>query len=108
MLDNKLLRQQPDQVAAALARRGLHIDLGQFQQLDQARRSAETRSQELLAERNRTSRQVGTLIREGLPVEEAKARVQLSLERIEGDQEELLMVARLIVIELWAWPMYRP
>jgi|SRR5690625_23048 len=108
MLDNKLLRQQPDQVAAALARRGLHIDLGQFQQLDQARRSAETRSQELLAERNRTSRQVGTLIREGLPVEEAKARVQQSLDRIEGELEALRKEARQAQLALEAWLMELP
>lgn len=94
MLDMKTLRQQPDQVIAGLAKRGMQIDLEHFQQLDQVRRVAETRSQELLAERKRASRQVGELIKSGLSVEEAKAQVNESLERIEQSLEQLRGQAR--------------
>lgn len=108
MLDMKILRQQPDQVVTGLAKRGMQIDLEHFRQLDQVRRQAETRSQELLAERKRASRQVGELIKSGLSVEEAKAQVNESLERIEQSLEQLRGQAREAQQALDAWLLTVP
>ena len=73
MLDLKYLRQHAETVAQALAKKGHHFDIDQFTALDQARKSAETAEQQLLAERKQASKQVGVLIKQGVAVEDAKA-----------------------------------
>lgn len=108
MLDIKLLRQHPDTVVAALGKRGVGIDLERFQQLDQVRRQADIRSQELLAERKRASRQVGELIKSGTSVEAAKAQVDAILARIEQDLEGLKEQARQAQQDLEEWLLGLP
>ncbi|MER2554642.1 MAG: serine--tRNA ligase [Thauera sp.] len=61
MLDIQLLRTQIDHVAARLATRGLQLDVGAFQALEDERKQLQTRTQELQARRNALSKQIGML-----------------------------------------------
>ena len=84
MLDIRELRRDGEQVVARLARRGVHFDLAAFQALDAERKQADMQSQDLQAQRKQASRQVGDLVKSGLAVEEAKARVAETLARIDA------------------------
>ena len=63
MLDANLLRNDLDAVAARLSERGYTLDRGQYQALDQRRRSVLQEAEALKAERNRVSEEVGRLKR---------------------------------------------
>jgi len=105
MLDIKVVRQDPEAVRAALARKGFAFPVEDFQQLDTRRKEADVRAQNLLAERKAASKKIGELVAQGKSVDEAKAEVNSILERIaseidsataeakriQGDIETLLM-----------------
>lgn len=59
MLDPKLLRNDAEQVAQKLARRGFDLDLAQLAQLEQERKQAQREAQELQTERNSRSKNIG-------------------------------------------------
>ncbi len=94
MLDIKLLRQDAEAVARQLRKKGFDFDIARFQTLDAARKSAETESQNLLAERNQTSKRVGELIKGGMAVDAAKAQVGEILARIDARMAALTEQAK--------------
>jgi len=59
MLDIQALRTDLDGVAARLATRGFALDKEKFAQLEAERKTIQTRTQELQARRNATSKQIG-------------------------------------------------
>jgi seryl-tRNA synthetase len=59
VLDIRWIRENPEALDAALARRGLPGESGRMLALDQARREALTAAQELHARRNALSREIG-------------------------------------------------
>ena len=65
MLDIQQLRSDIDTVAAALATRGVVLDTTAFQTLEAERKQLQTRTQELQAQRNTLSKQVGMLKSKG-------------------------------------------
>ena len=65
MLDQRLLRDNPDQIASQLARRGLRIDLEGLQLMARQERSLEEQRSTLQAAGNQIGRQVGQLIKGG-------------------------------------------
>ncbi|HET6720717.1 MAG TPA: serine--tRNA ligase [Rhodocyclaceae bacterium] len=73
MLDINLLRTQLDTVSARLATRGKPIDLSPFIALEAERKTLQTRTQELQAQRNTLSKQIGILKGKG---EDASAVMQ--------------------------------
>lgn len=85
MLDIRELRRDGEQVAARLARRGLNFDLPAFRALDAERKQADMRSQELQSQRKQSSREVGDLVKSGLSVDDAKARVADALAKIDAE-----------------------
>lgn len=82
MLDLKLVRKDPEAVANALKKKHHVFPVSQFVELDAERKEADVRSQELLAERKKASKQIGALIATGKSVDEAKAEVDETLSRI--------------------------
>lgn len=82
MLDLKAIRQDPQGVANALATRGFTFDVEQFLALDARRKQADVDSQALLAERKSASKKIGVLVGQGISVDDAKAQVNESLEKI--------------------------
>jgi seryl-tRNA synthetase len=65
VLDQRLLREDPERVGRELARRGLTPDIASLQELAQREKECEARRSELQAEGNRIGREVGQRIREG-------------------------------------------
>jgi seryl-tRNA synthetase len=65
MLDTQQLRADIDTVAAALATRGVTLDTAAFTALEAERKQLQTRTQELQAQRNALSKQVGMLKSKG-------------------------------------------
>ncbi len=59
MLDPKLLRTEPDRVAANLARRGFQLDLAALAALEERRKDIQVRTDALRAERNTRSKAIG-------------------------------------------------
>ena len=65
MLDVQLIRSDLEEVAAKLARRGVTIDVEALRALEQRRKNAQVKTQELQARRNATSTQIGVFKRMG-------------------------------------------
>jgi seryl-tRNA synthetase len=100
MLDLKLLRQDPEATAAALRKKRFEFPVARFRELDAARKTADTESQALLAERNQASKKVGELIRTGMAVDEAKASVNAILAKIEQQLAQFTEQAKTAQLEL--------
>ena len=85
MLDIKFVRENPDLVDKSCAsRQNAHWDRERFFELDEERRSVIAEVEQLQADRNSISKQVGQLMREGKKdeAEAAKAKVAASKDRI--------------------------
>jgi seryl-tRNA synthetase len=65
VLDQRLLREDPELIRRQLARRGLDLDLGDLQVLARDQRDIEERRSDLQAAGNRIGREVGQQIRSG-------------------------------------------
>ncbi|WP_027949427.1 serine--tRNA ligase [Haliea salexigens] len=94
MLDIKAVRQDPQAIAAQLARRGFTFDVAAFEALDAQRKQADMDSQSLLAERKRASKTIGQLVGQGMSVDDAKAQVNLTLDKIAAQLDTLTDQAR--------------
>lgn len=108
MLDIKAIRQDPDAVITALAKRGLQFDLEQFVSLDARRKAADVRAQGLLAERKAASKKIGELVSSGTSVEDAKAQVDEVLARLASDLEAATEEADAVQAEIDALLMETP
>ena len=75
MLDIQQLRSNLDAVAAGIAKRGKAIDLSEFTVLEAARKTLQTRTQELQAQRNSLSKQIGMLKGQGKDASGVMAQV---------------------------------
>ena len=75
MIDPKLLRNDPEGVAANLARRGVVLDVEHYRSLEARRRELQQRTQELQNERNERSRAIGEAKKRGEDIEPLKAHV---------------------------------
>ncbi|CAG0124165.1 partial seryl-tRNA synthetase, partial [Rhodocyclaceae bacterium] len=75
MLDIQLLRNDLAGVAARLATRGFALDTARFEQLEGERKVIQTRTQELQARRNATSKQIGQAKAKGEDVSAIMAEV---------------------------------
>lgn len=59
MLDVRLLRQDPEAVAAGLARRGFNLDVAAFNALEARRKALQQQQEQLQNDRNRQSKAIG-------------------------------------------------
>ncbi|KZX53411.1 serine--tRNA ligase [Halioglobus sp. HI00S01] len=100
MLDIKVVRQDPQAVADALKKRGFEFDVAGFVALDARRKQADVESQNLLAERKAASKQIGALIGQGMSVDDAKAQVNETLEKIAAQIDDLTGEAKQVQAEL--------
>ncbi|WP_101757085.1 serine--tRNA ligase [Oceanicoccus sp. KOV_DT_Chl] len=94
MLDIKLIRKDPQAVAAQLKKKNYSFDVAEFIRLDGDRKQADTESQTLLAERKQASKKIGELVQQGVPVDEAKKTVNETLAKIERQLEALKQKAQ--------------
>ena len=75
LLDIQILRNDLAHVAARLATRGYELDTARFEQLEGERKTIQTRTQELQARRNATSKQIGIAKSKGEDVSAIMAEV---------------------------------
>lgn len=108
MLDLKSLRQDPEGVASRLALRGFQFDIEAFSHLDARRKQADITAQSLQAERKAASKKIGELVAAGTPVEQAKAEVAKTLERIASDIDGATHEAKSIQDEIETLLMATP
>jgi seryl-tRNA synthetase len=101
MLDPKRLRNELDEVAAALARRQFMLDKSAFEALEQRRKDLQVRTQELQAERNARSKAIGQAKARGEDIEPLKvavadlgdqlAEASAGLDAIQAELDEIMM-----------------
>ena len=90
MLDIQLLRNDIQTTAQRLAQRGFVLDTERFGELEGRRKQLQIRSEELQAQRNSLSKQIGVLMGQGKKDEAEAAKVQVAqlktdLENIESE-----------------------
>jgi seryl-tRNA synthetase len=83
MHDLNFFRSNLDAMRQRLATRGYDLDVPAFQALDQRRRQLVTETEQLKAERNAASAEIGKLRREGVDTAARQAEVRAAGERIE-------------------------
>ena len=96
MLDIKQVRKDPQSIAEALQKKRYEFPLDEFVRLDSQRKEADIRSQDLLAERKKASKQIGALIAQGKSVEEAKAEVNETLDRLSTELDAAVEEAKTV------------
>jgi len=87
MIDPKLLRSDPQAVAANLQRRGFVLDIAKLQGLEEQRKQAQIRTDELRNERNQHAKSVGKAKAQGQDVAPLLKQVESlgdELQRVEG------------------------
>ena len=94
MLDRDLIRNHPDLVRNAIARKGLNAPIDEFLKVDVTRRQIQTDLQEKQAEMNRISKSIGMLMGQGKKDEAEAAKAQTkdlkdAISLGEGQQREL-------------------
>lgn len=89
MIDPKYLRNEPDMVAANLARRGYEFDADAYRELDEQRRQLQIETQDLQNERNRRSKLIGEAKGRGEDIAPLKAEVAELGERLEAAKRSL-------------------
>ena len=92
MLDLKLLRREPDQVRAALARRGAAAAVDELLKLDERRRELLPELEGLRARRNEASEAIGNAKRSGENADEAIAQMREVGSQIKTLEGELALV----------------
>lgn len=93
MLDSQLLREDPQSVAAQLAKRGFKFDVEQFNSLEEQRKSLQVETQALQNERNVKSKAIGEAKARGEDIEPMRASVSqlgVALEEKKVQLEALL------------------
>ncbi len=97
MLDQRLLRDNPEKMATQLRRRGLEVDLTDLQAMAVRERDLEERRSDLQAEGNRIGREVGQRMRAGgrpedpevLALKEEGNRLKQEVARLEDEEKTL-------------------
>lgn len=92
MLDSKILRNDLSAVVKNLKRRGFNFDVELYQSLEEQRSSLQQTTQELQAERNRFSKQIGMLKAKGEDAQEALDRVASLGDSLKQCEQELAEV----------------
>jgi len=88
MLDSKLLRNDLDQTAQQLSKKGYQLDKAAFNDLEQQRKSLQIRTQELQSERNSRSKSIGKAKAAGEDIKPLLAEVaQLGNELKQNEQQ---------------------
>src|SRR5258708_37819572 len=89
MLDPKLLRAQPEQVAAQLARRGFVFDRARFDDLEARRKALQILTEQLQAERNAGSKRIGQAKAKGEDITPLLETMELGKELLAASESKL-------------------
>ena len=100
MLDINRIRENKEEIAAALAKRGLEVDFTELLKLDDARKKAIFEAEQIKAERNLASAEIPKLKKEGKDASGTIAKMKElsnSIKEIEGAKNEYVMRIRSLV-----------
>ena len=86
MLDPNLLRQKLEATVQALANRGYVLDAEAYAKLEAQRKTLQIQTEELQAERNRTSKSIGQAKARGEDIEPILAQVASLKQNLEDSQ----------------------
>jgi seryl-tRNA synthetase len=89
MLDIRFVREHVDAVKAAMINRNAEVDVDAVLELDSRRRGLVSEAEVLKAARNKTSKSIGLMIKEGKDPEEIKAQVREMGDKITAMDDEL-------------------
>ncbi|MFN4262262.1 MAG: serine--tRNA ligase [Thioalkalivibrionaceae bacterium] len=92
MLDIRLLRQDPEAIRNALARRGFALDLECFTRLESDRKALQVQTEQLQAERNERSKSIGRAKARGEDIEPLKAAVGSLGDQLRDCEQRLEML----------------
>ena len=91
MIDRRLIREDPDVLRQGIRNRGSDFDVDELVRLEERRREL-LEVEQLKAERNRLSKEIGEIIRSGGDAEALKARVSELKDQIAAMEEEFAQV----------------
>ncbi|HAT1597418.1 TPA: serine--tRNA ligase [Legionella pneumophila] len=103
MLDNQLLRENPQYVATQLLKRGFQFDAVTFSQLEEKRKALQVSTQSLQNERNMRSKAIGEAKSRGENIEPMREEVNklgTKLEQQKTELEEVLKQIEAITLSL--------
>ncbi|MDG6403532.1 serine--tRNA ligase, partial [Pseudomonas quasicaspiana] len=89
MLDSKLLRTQLQDVADRLASRGFTLDVARIEALEAQRKTVQTRTEQLQAERNSRSKSIGQAKQRGEDIAPLMADIDRMAEELNTGKKEL-------------------
>lgn len=89
MLDSKLVRTQLQEIADRLATRGFQLDVARFEALEAQRKTVQTRTEQLQAERNTRSKSIGQAKQRGEDIAPLLAEVDKMGSDLEAGKREL-------------------
>jgi len=92
VLDPKLLRSEPDRVAANLARRGFTLDVAALTALEERRKAVQVRTDALRNERNTRSRAIGQAKAKGADVAPLLKEVETLGQQLDAAEADLAAV----------------
>jgi seryl-tRNA synthetase len=104
VIDLRWVREDPEAFDRALARRGQPPAADRILALDRERRAVETRLQEMQAERNRISREIGERRRRGEPVDQLMEQVAGLKDEVRRGEETLRELQQRLEAELATFP----
>src|SRR3990172_10546824 len=89
MLDIQLLRSDLQGVARRMADRGFTLDVAAFERLEASRKTVQTQTQELQANRNQLSKQVGQAKSRGEDASALMAEVNAQADKLKALEQQL-------------------
>jgi seryl-tRNA synthetase len=103
MLDNQLLRENPEFVASQLLKRGFQFDVAPFSALEEKRKVLQVITQELQNQRNTRSKAIGAAKARGEDIESMREDLNhlgMELEQKKAELDELLQQIQAIILRL--------
>ena len=92
MLDSKLIRTNPEAVAAALAKRGYVLDIERIKTLEEERKAIQTKTEMLQQERNTRSKNIGKAKAAGEDIAPLMQAVEQLKQELTSAEAELVKV----------------
>lgn len=89
MLDSRLLRTQPQEIAERLATRGYTLDVARLESLETQRKEVQVRTEQLQAERNSRSKSIGQAKARGEDIAPLLAQVEQLGGELDAGKREL-------------------
>lgn len=94
MLDSKLLRNNPEAVAAALSKRGFVLDVARIKALEEERKTIQVKTEALQQDRNTRSKAIGKAKQSGEDVAPLMQAVEQIKQELAGAEVELASIQK--------------